>query len=36
MPVLVTVTLAVCAAFTLVGGVSAFMITFARQATMLF
>jgi NADH-quinone oxidoreductase subunit N len=36
MPVLVSVTLAVCAAFTIVAGVSAFMITFARQATMLF
>jgi NADH-quinone oxidoreductase subunit N len=36
MPVLVTVTLAVCAAFTIVAGISAFMITFARQATLLF
>jgi NADH:ubiquinone oxidoreductase subunit 5 (subunit L)/multisubunit Na+/H+ antiporter MnhA subunit len=36
VPTLVAVTLAVCAAFTVVAGVSAFMITFARQATMLF
>jgi hypothetical protein len=36
VPVLVMVTLAVCALFTIVAGVSSFMITFARQATMLF
>jgi hypothetical protein len=36
VPLLVTVSLAVCAAFTIVAGVSSFMITFARQATMLF
>jgi NADH-quinone oxidoreductase subunit N len=36
VPLFITVTLAVCAAFTVVAGVSSFMITFARQATMLF
>jgi hypothetical protein len=36
VPLLVTVALAICVVFTIVAGVSSPVITFARQATMLF